>query len=189
MKKKQTASTTPDGLSLDGQNFDALAESNDYEDLSQDILADDQTAPIINQNIMANEGSAMTQTTGGEFNTYTVQKGDTLMLIAYKVYGDYSKWRDLADLNNATNLSIGSTIQYRASMENFPVRPEGNPYLIKNGDSLGGISDMNYGTTKHWRAIYQNNRQMIKNPNLIFAGFTLYLPNLSNEVASNYIEL
>ena len=35
-----------------------------------------------------------------QINSYKVRdKHETLMLIAYKIYGDYSLWRVLADLN------------------------------------------------------------------------------------------
>ncbi|MCB1073754.1 MAG: hypothetical protein KDK96_11745 [Chlamydiia bacterium] len=45
---------------------------------------------------------------------------------------------------------------------------------MKKEDTLGTISDEVYHTPKRWNEIYQNNRPLIKDPNLIFAGFTLY---------------
>ena len=42
------------------------------------------------------------------------------------------------------------------------------------GETLGTISNKHYGVTKRWKDLYENNRPMIKDPNLIFAGFTLY---------------
>ncbi|PIP94727.1 MAG: hypothetical protein COW78_09545 [Bdellovibrio sp. CG22_combo_CG10-13_8_21_14_all_39_27] len=50
----------------------------------------------------------------------------------------------------------------------------GNPYLIKSGDSLSLISKKVYGDWREWPAIHKNNPQQIRDPNLIFAGFTLY---------------
>jgi hypothetical protein len=43
-------------------------------------------------------------------DTYTVQKGDTLSGIAEKIFGDYKKWRELADLNGLkiTSITIGN---------------------------------------------------------------------------------
>src|SRR5690606_2116569 len=46
---------------------------------------------------------------------YTVKKGDTLSGIAYKLYGDTSKWRALADRNNIKDpkkLQIGKKLKY-----------------------------------------------------------------------------
>jgi nucleoid-associated protein YgaU len=42
-----------------------------------------------------------------------------------------------------------------------------------------------YGTTRKWKKIYKNNEPLVRDPNLIFAGFTLYyLPQrkLASEV-------
>jgi len=38
--------------------------------------------------------------------TYVAQKGDTLMSIAQKFYGDASKWRLIASANNLTSMSV-----------------------------------------------------------------------------------
>lgn len=46
---------------------------------------------------------------------YVVKKGDTLSGIAYKLYGDTSKWRDLAKANGITNprlLQVGTKLKY-----------------------------------------------------------------------------
>ena len=52
--------------------------------------------------------------------------------------------------------------------------PNGTPYMVKTGDTLQIISMDKYGTTRKWKSIYENNRPLIRNPNLIFAGFTIY---------------
>jgi hypothetical protein len=50
----------------------------------------------------------------------------------------------------------------------------GKPYIVKQDDSLSIMSGTLYNSTKHWKYIWDNNKPLIKNPNLIFAGFTLY---------------
>lgn len=37
---------------------------------------------------------------------YEVQKNDTLMLVAFKIYGDYRKWKDIKDWNE--NVVLGN---------------------------------------------------------------------------------
>lgn len=135
-----------------------------------DILMDDSfsestamTAPVIE--------------TTGNMGTYTVESGDTLMLVAFKIYGDYRKWREIARHNpsiNGQRLTAGTVLSYDMPMQRFDWSPKGQPYLVKSGDTLGTISNDKYGTTKRWRDIYNNNQPMIRDPNLIFAGFTLY---------------
>jgi nucleoid-associated protein YgaU len=170
--------------------------SNDAVAVREDADVNPENNPVIDTSESmaeeaSEEASITTQKVAGGMSEYTVQKGDTLMLIAYKVYGDYSKWRDLSETNNiaAGSVSVGSKIKYRTSMQNFPKKSAGMAYLIQDGDTLGTISEDKYGTIKKWKNIYENNRQLIKDPNLIFSGFTLFLPNLTNKVASNYIEL
>lgn len=121
--------------------------------------------------------------------TYTVQKNETLMLIAFKLYGDYEQWKQLASLNrdvlhNGNNLKEGMVLKYLAPVEQFVWNPEGSPYLIKTGDTLGGISDSVYQTSKKWKLLWDNNRPLIKDPNKIFAGFTIYYPDQNRDVAS-----
>lgn len=119
---------------------------------------------------------------GGETATYTVQKGDTLMWIANKLYnGDFLRWREIVDLNQAalakTNGIIypGMQLSYNLDGYNANWKKEGGSYLIKWGDTLGLISKGLYGTMKHWRGLQHHNR--IENPNLIYAGFTLFYLN------------
>lgn len=192
MKKKSDPATAQAGVEVGAENslvegdefadLEEVSEESLDEEISEDLATTDSSyaKPII-QETEAIE-TPMVTNSGGEFNTYTVQKGDTYMLVAYKVYADYSKWRDIADLNGGGALVPGSQVRYRSAWQSFPIKTQGAPYIIQNGDTLGGISQNKYGTVKKWRNIYDNNKQLIKDPNLIFAGFTLYLPGL-NEVA------
>jgi nucleoid-associated protein YgaU len=108
--------------------------------------------------------------------TYTVKRGETLMMAAFNIYGDYRKWQSLGSLNGIRGgrVAEGTVIRYKKPVNEFVWNPEGLPYLIKNGDTLVTISSDKYGTSKKWELIYNNNRPLIKDPNLIFAGFTLY---------------
>lgn len=120
---------------------------------------------------------------------YTVQKNETLMLIAFKLYGDYDQWKQLANLNRDllsgnTILKEGMVLKYLAPVEQFVWNPEGQPYLIKTGDTLGHISDHVYQTSRKWKLLWDNNRPLIKDPNKIFAGFTIYYPDQNRDVAS-----
>ena len=109
---------------------------------------------------------------------YRVSKGDTLMWIAFKLYGDYSLWRKIYNLNQEKvgenyDLTAGTLLKYHiADKEFYP--PMGSPYFIKRGDSLSRISQKVYGEYRKWPMIFKNNSRQIKDPNLIFAGFTLY---------------
>jgi nucleoid-associated protein YgaU len=149
-------------------------------------IADDN-APEISQEaspVEITEGAA-----GGSEKSYQVQKNETLMMIAFKLYGDYGKWKEIANYNREslkgnTSVKEGMTLKYMAPAQEFVWNPEGLPYLIRTGDTLGTISSTVYQTPKKWKMLWENNRPLIKDPNKIFAGFTLYYLENGRDVAT-----
>jgi len=126
----------------------------------------------------------------GKVMSYKVQKGETLMQIAFKIYGDVSKWKSIKQMNSAKLSNhgprAGMELNYTAPEKNFVWNPEGNPHMIRTGETLGTISNTVYQTPKKWKDIWENNKPLIKNPNVIYAGFTLYYK--SNSGLANYVQ-
>jgi nucleoid-associated protein YgaU len=149
-------------------------------------------APVVEEsNNISSEATPVVSevSSGGSEQTYKVQKNETLMMIAFKLYGDYSKWKELASqnssvLNGSTSVRAGTELKYTAPAQEFVWNPEGLPYLIRTGDTLGTISNSVYQTTKKWKNIWNNNKPLIRDPNKIFAGFTLYYLENGRDVAS-----
>jgi nucleoid-associated protein YgaU len=115
----------------------------------------------------------------GGTSSYTVRQGDTLMKIAFENYGDLYKWKDIYQENkdaikNPNDVPPGTVL--KLDKPNVPVAIErnGDQYLIKTGDTLGTISNDVYGTKAKWKKIWNNNKQLIKDPNKIYAGFYLF---------------
>jgi nucleoid-associated protein YgaU len=52
----------------------------------------------------------------------------------------------------------------------------GQMYVVKPGDSLSKIAQQVYGNMNDWRKIYDANRDIVKDPDLIHPGQTLRLP-------------
>jgi phage tail protein X len=130
------------------------------------------------------EATEVNQENTLDYSKYTVQRGDTLMLISFKVYGDYSKWKVLLELNkdilqNGSNLEAGIELNYVADKNDFET-PQGLPYLIKNADTLTKISFKVYGKTRWWDEIYFNNQRMIRDPNKLYSGFVIYYPEVES---------
>lgn len=118
-------------------------------------------------------------TGSGEVANYTVQKGDTLMRIAFNLYGDISKWKDVYEMNkgtlkDASQLSPGMTLKYDKPASEPAIEKNGDPYLIKKGDTLGTIADDIYAKRSKWKKLWENNKTLIRDPNKIYAGFYLY---------------
>ena len=161
---------------------------------SEEPVPEDAAAPTESPEVTIDENAAanpvvINDDTGGSEKQYTVQKNETLMMVAFKLYGDYAKWKELANynrdvLNGTTVLRAGMNLKYMAPAEEFVWNPQGLPYLIRTGDTLGGISNNVYQNAKKWKMIWDNNRPLIKDPNKIFAGFTLYYLENGRDVAS-----
>lgn len=49
-------------------------------------------------------------------------------------------------------------------------------YVVKKGDTLSGIALEVYGKAGRWREIFEANKDVIKNPNLIRPGWKLRIP-------------
>jgi nucleoid-associated protein YgaU len=49
-------------------------------------------------------------------------------------------------------------------------------YTVRKGDSLSKIAKREYGDAQQWRRIFENNRDIIDNPDLIYPGQVLRLP-------------
>ncbi len=100
------------------------------------------------------------------------------MKISFEYFGDLFKWREIYESNrskiNDPNRLVEGTQLEIASSGPASIDRQGDRYTIRRGDTLGTISNEVYGTPKKWKKIYENNRQLIHDPNRIFAGFDLY---------------
>jgi LysM repeat protein len=115
----------------------------------------------------------------GQNGEYQVRDGDTLMKIAFEVYADVYQWRRIYNANqdriaDFNNVTPGTVLRVDPPVNPVSIERNGEAYLIQPGDTLGTISSSVYGTAKHWKALWDNNRQMIQDPNRIYAGFYLY---------------
>lgn len=136
------------------------------------VEAQAQVEPQLDESAPAAQGT-------GEMASYTIQKDDTLMKIAFNIYGDIGQWKTLYELNkgvlrSASRLTAGTQIKYDKPASEPTIDRNGDPYLIKQGDTLGTIADDVYAKRSKWKKIYENNRTLIRDPNKIFAGFYLY---------------
>ncbi len=112
-----------------------------------------------------------------EFGKYRLANNETLMMASFKIYGDYRRWKELKKWNKdalKNGLRAGLELKYSIPEKKFVWEPSGLPYLVKTGNTLGSISKEKYGTKKKWKDLYENNRPLIIDPNIIFAGFTIY---------------
>jgi hypothetical protein len=101
------------------------------------------------------------------------------MKIAFENYGDLYKWKDIYQQNhdaikNPNDVPPGTVLHLDKPSVPVAIERNGDQYLIKSGDTLGTISNDVYGTKAKWKKIWNNNKQLIKDPNKIYAGFYLF---------------
>ncbi|MEA9355567.1 LysM peptidoglycan-binding domain-containing protein [Bacteriovorax sp. PP10] len=180
-----------DEFSPSGPNDTQIKESQIAVDPSTNDHS--QEAPVLVEEALPEiktEVEPATYSEAGQIKSYKVQRGETLMQIAFKLYGDISKWKDIKNMNsdkltNNSSLKANTELKYRAPASPFVWNPAGTPYMIKTGETLGTISNAVYATPKKWKTIWENNKPLIKNPNVIYAGFTLYY---TNGGMANYVQ-
>lgn len=150
---------------------------------SSDALLEETTSNEVKNQYLGDQISGLETTTKKELGTYIVKPGDTLMLISYQIYGKINHWRQILKLNSdilgtPEDITTGQNLRYEYPDKVYDWKVQGEPYLILRGDSLSKISKKVYYSTERWKDIFDNNTHLIKNPNLIWAGFTLhYLPD------------
>lgn len=63
-----------------------------------------------------------------------------------------------------------------ATADPIDVSPAERTYTVVEGDSLSRIAKHHYGDANKWRTIYEANRALIKDPDLIYPGQSFRIP-------------
>ena len=72
------------------------------------------------------------------------------------------------------NVSGVATVDDRMSV--VTPAPVARFYTVSKGDTLSGISKTNYGSWKHYPAIFEANKPMLSDPDKIYPGQVLRIP-------------
>ena len=126
---------------------------------------------------------------------YVVQKGDTLASIAEKVYGDSSKWSEIASftgLSNPRMIYPGDVVYYQLTekSQGFAAAYQGmqrSEVVVQEGETLSTIARRVLGSSSAWKMIWRENDN-IDNPDRLVAGTKLYYVN-PNSVVDNHINI
>jgi nucleoid-associated protein YgaU len=122
---------------------------------------------------------------------HTVARGEHLWKISEKYYGNGYNWVDIAQANSLSNpglifsgqklvipkvkLRVAQQISTSSAAE-ISVPITGNSYTVIKGDTLWDIAVRAYQDGYQWPRIYQENRELISDPNLIEVDMQLSIP-------------
>lgn len=94
-----------------------------------------------------------------------------------RVFGRDDEEKKKADFSNVQGGASSTAPAPRpAAPADLPAAPAARTYTVKAGDSLSKIAQREYGEASEWKKIFEANRDLIKNPDLIHPGQTLKLP-------------
>lgn len=77
-----------------------------------------------------------------------------------------------------SNVQAGGSSTAPAPKAEVKAPPAGKTYTVVKGDSLSKIAKREYGDAQKWRVIFEANKDIIKNPDLIHPGQTLKIPSV-----------
>lgn len=115
---------------------------------------------------------------------YTVKSGDTLWKIARQFYGNGAMWTKIyADnktiIKNPNRIYVGQVLLIYPSIGDgtYITESGAKTYRVKRGDTLWSIAEEMYGKGKRWKKIYEANKGTLSDPNKLYAGQILIIPN------------
>ncbi|MGB3341991.1 MAG: peptidoglycan-binding protein LysM [bacterium] len=111
---------------------------------------------------------------------YTVQSGDTLSKIASRLYGNAGKYPVIFEANleviKDPNLIYPGQI-LRVVKPPVSQTPS-ETYIVKSGDTLSKIAKQIYSDARKYSIIFEANRDILKDPNIIHPGQKLRIPKI-----------
>ena len=75
-----------------------------------------------------------------------------------------------------SNVRSGGSSTAPAATQPTGAFGSGKTYVVVKGDSLSKIAKREYGDANKWRTIYEANKELISDPDLIYPGQELKIP-------------
>lgn len=165
------------------------APENDAEPLKSNNHRNTSMEEPIESEPAGDEAVVETVVEKPKVRMYEVKPGDSFMKIARAMYGDDKKYTFLMEANpniDPQNLQVGQKLRIppldsaaspAVEEEVTEAPPEGaKSYVVQSGDTLVDISIAMYGTGSKWQKIYEANRNVIANPDVLCVGAKLIIP-------------
>jgi nucleoid-associated protein YgaU len=94
-----------------------------------------------------------------------------------KILGKDDDDKKKADFSNVQSGSASTAPSPAATTSSMGASAAARTYTVVSGDSLSKIAKREYGDATKWHAIFEANRDKIKDPDLIHPGQVLTIPS------------
>ncbi len=85
-------------------------------------------------------------------------------------------------------LLAGPGLQPFPGTGTVPLSPSGNAdlrYIVRGNDSLSSLARRFYGDARQWPRIYQANRELVDDPNILPVGVEIVIPGVPSAISGN----
>ncbi len=110
---------------------------------------------------------------GLKIENLEVDLHDEVVTVYGQAHSQADKEKVILALGNVSGIS---SVDDRISVTN--PEPPAQFYTVKRGDSLSKIAKKYYGDASKYKAIFEANQPMLKDPNLIYPGQSLRIPTI-----------
>jgi nucleoid-associated protein YgaU len=104
----------------------------------------------------------------------SVETGGEFMGILDKIFEKKDKAPESRP--DFSNVRSGGSSTAPAAPQPTATTGLGKTYVVVKGDSLSKIAKREYGDANKWRTIYEANKELIRDPDLIYPGQELKVP-------------
>jgi nucleoid-associated protein YgaU len=111
---------------------------------------------------------------GGQIRNLTVSVGDSRVTLLGQCENDAVKEKAVLLAGNVKGIE---RVDARFLTVQVEEPPEPTFYTVKSGDSLSKIAKEVYGDPMKWEALFEVNREVIKDPDLIYPGQKIRIPD------------
>ncbi|MGR3176625.1 MAG: LysM peptidoglycan-binding domain-containing protein [Candidatus Anammoxibacter sp.] len=186
-----------------------IVEEVDYDDIFEDEITELEEA--VATEIEENLAAGITKET--RILTHKVELNDNLFSLAKRYYGDPKKWIQIYNANidviyDRNSLPIGDELIIPdveilnvqepteiAVAENTSATVKfttgktvnGKNHTVKAGDTLYVLSKSYYGDSKHWKLIFNANKDLLGNKNSLIIGQRLQIPKIGDLAVNNVL--